>query len=52
MQTALTRADNALWERIKAEPDERARLLAQADCLAVVGDELNALVSELLYGNR
>jgi predicted kinase len=48
---AIQRADATLWERIKAEPDERARLIAMADAFEVMKDELHIQIQELSNGN-
>jgi hypothetical protein len=47
---AIKRTDAAIWERIKAEPDERQRWLAAADAFELAQDELNTQLQNLLNG--
>ena len=49
LNEALDGADQALWLEIKGRPDSRDRLLATADDLEVIRDEIYRLIQEDLF---
>ena len=49
LNEALDGADQALWLEIKGRPDSRDRLLATADALEVIRDEIYRLIQEALF---
>ena len=49
LNEALDGADMALWSEIKNRPDSRDRLLATADALDVIRDEIYRLIQEDLF---
>ena len=49
LNEALDGADQALWLEIKGRPDARDRLLATADALEVIRDEIYRLIQEDLF---